>query len=113
MSITDVLNFMDSCSKEDLYKIRRESHKRIAKVNDTKPKQAPQWAMDIAQEIYAHALKNFPFLGEPDLNSWAMDIDKLNRIDGVSQVDIRNLVEYAYTDDFWSNQIRLLQKSSV
>jgi hypothetical protein len=42
---------------------------------------------------------------QPNLNKWCDSIDKLNRIDGIDFSDIRKAIDYATSDDFWSQNI--------
>ena len=46
-----------------------------------------------------------PEAGEATLQSWARDIDKLNRIDGQSWDDIADVLEYSQNDAFWAPNI--------
>lgn len=42
----------------------------------------------------------------PDLNKWAMDIEYLNRIDGVPVDTIEKVIEWAMNNKFWQEIIR-------
>ena len=46
-----------------------------------------------------------PEASEATLQSWARDIDKLNRIDGQSWDDIADVLEYSQNDAFWAPNI--------
>lgn len=46
-----------------------------------------------------------PEAGEATLQSWARDIDKLNRIDGQNWDDIADVLEYSQNDAFWAPNI--------
>lgn len=46
-----------------------------------------------------------PGASEAALQSWARDIDKLNRIDGQSWDDIADVLEYSQNDAFWAPNI--------
>jgi len=41
----------------------------------------------------------------PDINKWAVDIDKMNRIDGYNFNIINNMIDWIYKNDFWSGVI--------
>jgi uncharacterized protein YdaU (DUF1376 family) len=64
----------------------------------------------MAELIYSEHLRWQPnFLGGKDrekaFQSWATDIDKLNRIDGYDFPTIEKIIRYAQSDSFWQSNI--------
>lgn len=42
---------------------------------------------------------------QPDLDKWAVDIDKILRLDGRSESHLLNVIEWCQQDSFWQNNI--------
>lgn len=89
--------------------IRKWAHKRYSSFKDNtiivKPRPS-EWAMDMAKVLYELSGNNFPRVKEPDLENWAHDIDKLNKIDKQDTTLIEGIMKWSQTDDFWKQQIR-------
>lgn len=108
MQIEEVIDFIKTCTKKDLYTIRRESQARITNMNqENKVMRIPeQWALEIAHELSEAAKHNFPFIKPFSLSDWADEIEKLHRLDGQEIELIRGIALWSQTDDFWKKQIR-------
>lgn len=42
---------------------------------------------------------------KPNREKWALEIDRMNRLDGYSWEDIKGLIEFAHSSDFWKGNI--------
>ncbi len=47
---------------------------------------------------------------EQDLQKWAVHIDRMKRIDGLTEQTIRELIRFATTDNFWQSTILSTEK---
>jgi len=47
----------------------------------------------------------YPNIKEPNVNSWAKEIDKMIRIDKRSEQDIKDVLNFATNDSFWQSNI--------
>jgi hypothetical protein len=111
MTVNDVVEFINTCSKEDLYTIRRVSQARITAGNQSKKSttvvvRRSDFAKEMANTLWESVKINFPFLKEPDLDVWASDIDKLERIDKIDRELIRAVLLWSQQSTFWKNNIR-------
>lgn len=108
MQVSEIVEFIKTCSKEDLYLIRRESQARITAMNQgNKVAKLPSpWALDMAHTLAELAKVNFPFVKPVSISDWAYDIDKLNKIDGQDTALIEGILKWSQTDEFWKKQIR-------
>lgn len=59
----------------------------------------------LSELLYQSILNNDEKFKKPDLSKWASHIDKLIRIDGRSEEEIRKVIEFASTNDFWKSNI--------
>lgn len=109
--IDDILQFIKSCSVKDLYLIRKISSKRISELNQAKKSQdidvkCSEFAVEMAETLWQSVKINFPIMQEPDLKSWAVDIDRLERIDKIDRGLIKAVLLWSQQDSFWKNNIR-------
>lgn len=58
----------------------------------------------LAKKIYTR-LPNLEEKLKQSAEKWAPDIDKINRIDGYSWNQIKNVIDWCQNDDFWQNNI--------
>lgn len=65
----------------------------------------PKAALEASQKLFALIKHNNPKAIPPNYNSWAKDLDKLNRIDKQSWQDILEMIDWAQKHDFWSTNI--------
>jgi hypothetical protein len=72
----------------------------------------PPAAIDAARRIAAHVKSLMPTaknISPPRLENtvakWAVDIDRLNRLDGRSYDDINKVITFAVNDEFWRTNI--------
>lgn len=68
-----------------------------------KPSEQAGVLADILWEL-VHA--RYPFLKPPKRETWADDIDKINRIDGYDWQTIAAALHWSQDDSFWRQQIR-------
>lgn len=111
MGISDVLKFVQSCSREELYAVRRAAQKRVTDLNHAKGAQVQvlkysDFAMELAEALWQSVHVNYPFMPEPNLRAWAADIDKLDRIDHVPREVIKAALLWSQQDSFWKMNIR-------
>lgn len=59
----------------------------------------------IANYLYELILKNNPKAKKPNIQKWADVINKIMRIDERSEEDIRKVIKYSQSDDFWLSVI--------
>lgn len=109
--INEILKFIETCSEKDLYDIRRVSQARITAINSSKKSQAivvrySDFAKEMAEVLWRSVKVNFPFLKEPDLGSWAIDIDRMERVDKLDRGLIEAVLLWSQQDPFWKNNIR-------
>ena len=84
------------------------NHKPLS--SNIKPKPIPQNKfenedMNVAKHIYQKLLKMNPSQKKPNFNVWAMDINKINRLDKHSHSHIKKVFDWANQDDFWCTNI--------
>jgi hypothetical protein len=81
------------------------------KINNIKNKQSeevPLAAKQLATRLFKWIEKNYPNRqhDEKDTKKWAADIDKMNRLDGHSWDDIRDMIDWTQKHDFWHRNIK-------
>jgi len=59
----------------------------------------------LSELLYQSILGNDDKFKKPDLFKWASHIDKLIRIDGRSVDEIKKVIQFASTNDFWKSNI--------
>lgn len=85
-----------------------------------KPKQATvvfqedSFEIKCVDKIIDSCLKTFPYSKVPrtctEKQKWAIEIERMKRLDGRSEADIRQALNYAITDTFWQGNIRSAKK---
>ena len=58
-----------------------------------------------AEELLRRLRELYPKMKQPNLEAWAIEIDKIHRLDERSWEDIDYMIEFAMADDFWSRNI--------
>jgi hypothetical protein len=67
-------------------------------------KSAPAWALAMSTYLNDQiALNGGVPSNKPE--AWAADIDKLHRIDGLHQQDIKSIIDWATAHDFWAPNV--------
>lgn len=112
-TIKDVLAFIEQADVEDLRTVRLAAQKRIDTANKAKKAGAlsethrySKWSLDVAQALWASVQANYPLSNEPNLQQWAEDIDKIERLDKKPRELIVALAKFSQQDDFWRQQVR-------
>ena len=59
----------------------------------------------IAQTLFNNILLKNPKNKKPNMNSWALDVDKIIRIDNRTPSEVKRVLNYLKDDDFWSGTI--------
>lgn len=111
-SISDGIN---SQSREEK---SREDNNIVATPAEPKPATVsfPEGSFEIrcVDMIINSCLKTFPNSKVPqslaDKQKWAVEIDRMKRLDGRSKEDIMQALNYALTDSFWQTNIRSAKK---
>ncbi|AFM41947.1 hypothetical protein Desaci_3039 [Desulfosporosinus acidiphilus SJ4] len=66
--------------------------------------------LSIANELFSLILENNSKAKKPNLQSWAIDIDKMIRLDKRSPEEIRALINWSQRDPFWQQNILSARK---
>ena len=96
----------------------REDNNIVATPAEPKPAtvsfQDDSFEIRCVDMIINSCLKTFPNSKVPqsltDKQKWAVEIDRMKRIDKRSEEDIVNALDYAITDSFWQTNIRSAKK---
>ncbi len=59
----------------------------------------------LASLLLERIVSRLPGFKKPDLQKWAVEIDRMIRIDERPPEEIRRVIEWCQTDDFWQNNI--------
>ena len=75
-----------------------------------KPSRAKKFADDdikviLAQELSSYMKRNNPECGEHNLQSWALDFDRMIRLDERTVERIREIMKFSQDDEFWKGNI--------
>ncbi len=78
------------------------------RIKSHKKKSLPSEALKLAQKMGKNIHEKFDFINpsEKDLERWAEDIDKINRLDGEDWKNIEYVIEWVNQDSFWCQQVR-------
>ena len=76
--------------------------------NNTKSPTLPKEATDLSKRLFNWIKKNYPHReqNEKDIKRWAIDIDKIHRIDGKKWEDIAKVIDWSQKDEFWHQNIK-------
>ena len=64
----------------------------------------------LAEYLYKAILKNDKKYKKPNLDNWAIHIDRLIRLDNRSEEEIKRVIDFATNDDFWKANILSTKK---
>lgn len=81
-----------------------------SEVQPKKKKEVPKEAKELAQLLRDRIKSHFPTFKEPNLISWAKDMDKLIRLDKKAVPDIRRVIYWVCSDSFWQTNILSAKK---
>lgn len=87
----------------------------ITKLNKTKTKQNKIYTPDsqeyiLSQYLFKKMLENNPTVKEPDLNKWAINMDKLLRLDNRPSCEVMEVIDFCQSDTFWKSNILSVAK---
>lgn len=108
----DVLQYIaQNADQPELLKPIRLAADKAIKASNTAAKKelAPKYgqtAMAMAQWLWEQVSARYPYLKEPNLQQWADDIDKLERIDKQPYDHIKIALLFSQQDTFWRQQVR-------
>lgn len=113
-TIDDLLAFIEQCDDlGTLRQVRLVADKKVKAINASKKAKAlsethrySKWSLDVAQALWASVQANYPLSNEPNLQQWAEDIDKIERLDKKPRELIIALAKFSQQDDFWRQQVR-------
>ena len=66
--------------------------------------------IEISKYLYQKILVNDPKAKKPNFQNWAEHIDKLIRIDGRNEEEIKSIVDFCQSDNFWKSNILSTKK---
>lgn len=119
--ITEIVNYWDYHRNEEREKFPPDQTrpnrpdltiKDKIKTRPSKPT-PPAEAMECAQFLSDRIYDNFPSRTPPteaQLMQWASEADRLNRIDGHSWIQIKDLIAWSQQDGFWRANILSMSK---
>jgi hypothetical protein len=82
---------------------RKKNPSRAAR--EKAPSASPQ-ALAIAEHFAARVLEGTPYAKVPtNLDRWALHVDRLLRIDGVPEAEVRSVIDWTVKDGFWSSVV--------
>lgn len=82
------------------------SHEKRKKVKDSSSDFQPDSPpFKLSQHLALRIRENNPKAKEPDLQKWARSIDLMMRIDNRGQDEIRAIIDWSQTDEFWKANI--------
>ena len=97
-------------SKEDIYNVATPAEPKSATVTFTED----SFEIQCVDMLINSCLKTFPNSKVPQIlaekQKWAIEIDRMKRLDGRSEEDIMQALNYAITDTFWQGNIRSTKK---
>lgn len=114
MTEPEVLEFINqnASNREIMLKIRLAADKNIKTMNATakkdivRKKYTPQ-SYAIASTLSTQVFDRYPFLKEKaDLEAWAVEIEKISRLDGYAYEIVDAVMKWSQEDTFWKQQIR-------
>ena len=65
---------------------------------------------DLSERLLGYILDRNPNFKKPDLQNWAKEIDLIIRIDKRPTEQIRRVIDWCQSDDFWQNNILSVKK---
>jgi hypothetical protein len=71
--------------------------------------EVPEWALALARFIAARSVELNPRYRAPTaagLRKWAVEIDRLHRLDGQPVKEIERVLRWSMADSFWSGNIQ-------
>lgn len=113
MSTAEVIDYIQATdNRDELLAIRLAADKKIKAQNASvsvakKARTIPDDAKQVAQFLYDEVVLRYPFIKEEcDLEDWANEVDKLNRIDQYDYSLIFAVARWSQDDKFWRGQVR-------
>jgi hypothetical protein len=88
----------EEIKKKDLTNVPRPS---AAEKREVKFKELPKRAEEIAAYLLEKRKTLYPKLKDPRLKDWAIEIDRMERLDGRQWDEIERTIDWAYEDSFW------------
>ncbi|WKV22506.1 replication protein O [Bacillus phage vB_BceS-M2] len=106
--VIKLANFEDYEFEDAAAKIKEQTRLRVA--NHRKTAQKKLYAPESDEVRLAHYLlqkirENNPDHKEPNLQTWAGDIEKMIRIDGRTPQQVQNMIDWCQADHFWKANI--------
>jgi hypothetical protein len=89
-----------------------QSKVKYSKVNKSKVNQYSEQSSEVvlSKLLFELMLKNNPKAKEPNFQTWAVDIDRMKRIDKKSDQEIEGAIRWSQQDSFWCANILSTKK---
>ncbi len=84
----------------------KEPRRKNSRLKQSSHTQAPTESLALAELLYQSIHLIFPNIKKPtDLNGWAMDIERIIRIDKRSYETVKEVIKYLPRDAFWCKNV--------
>lgn len=112
--IEDSKNLYERENSPSMGKIPHPSGKIPSAIPDTKEKDTKESkakalestsAVKAAELLWKKIQENFPKIKKPKIESWVIEIEKMNRIDNISWEEIEEVICFSAKDPFWCKNI--------
>ena len=105
--LENILNFIATTDDlTALKKIRTAVNKSLKTESKKVPAKYSDWSYKLAQMLWVYVHTRYPFTPSPNLEQWADDIDKINRVDGFDPRVVQAVLQWSQNDSFWRKQVR-------
>lgn len=85
---------------------QRQKSPNEMKVNETKVNEIKEVSAVLANRLKEWVIENNPKAKIPSsLNNWALEIERMIRIDGRSEGEVKEIIDYCQQHDFWWKNI--------
>lgn len=110
-NLDEVLAYIDqnNSNLDEMRKIRLAADKAIKAINGSKIAKKIRYTAEagaLATTLGNAVMERYPYLRLEGTAAWAMDIDKINRIDGFGWDVIEGVLLWSQQDSFWRQQVR-------
>ena len=83
--------------------IKNDTHKRQKTIKDMFDPNS--FEIRMAQKLFSFIQERNPGQKKPNIQKWAMHIDRMIRVDGRKVDEIERLIKWSQEDEFWKNNI--------
>ena len=101
----------DKCPDKSPPEIELELERELERKKESQNKFSDEsLEIQLSKHLYQKILENDPKAKEPKFEKWAEHVDKLMRIDGRTEIEIRQVIDFCQNDDFWKCNILSTKK---